>query len=67
MEVRKDQVTSTTGTSIDSYLDWVKREVAKKDFGEVSIKLVVRDRRVVDVRKESVDTEHFCAKKEGGQ
>ena len=56
-------ITSTTGTSIKKYLEWLESELGKKDFGEVSIKFVVRDKRVVDVRKESVETEHYSASK----
>lgn len=53
---------STTGTSIKKYLDWVETELKAKEFGEVSIKFVVRDHKVVDVRKESVETEHYSSK-----
>lgn len=50
---------STTGTTIKTYLQWVEAELEKKNYGEVTIKFVVRDHRVVDVRKESVETEHY--------
>jgi hypothetical protein len=53
---------STTGSNLKSYLGWVTEELNKKEYGEVSIKFVVRDGRIVDVRKESVDTEHFSSK-----
>jgi len=55
-------MTSTTGTSIKAYLQWVEVELNRKQFGEVTIKFVVRDGRVVDVRKESVETEHYSSK-----
>lgn len=55
-------IQSTTGTSIKTYLQWVELELEKKNFGEVTIKFVVRDHRIVDVRKESVETEHYSAK-----
>jgi len=55
-------MTTTTGTSISSYLDWLKREIGKKDFGEVSIRFKIFDGQVVDVRKESVDCDHYQVK-----
>lgn len=54
---------STTGTSIQSYLDWVKDELEGKDYGEVTIKFTVCRGQVTDVRKESVETEHTPLKK----
>ena len=51
---------STTGTSIQGYLDWVTSELEKKHYGEVSIKFTVTAGQVTDVRKESVETEHKC-------
>lgn len=51
-------MTSTTGTSIQSYLDWVKKELEKKNYGEVNIKFTVCQGQVTDVRKESVDLDH---------
>ena len=56
-------VTSTTGTSIDSYIAWMRRELEKKSYGEVSIKFVVCQGQITDVRKESVDTDHTPLKK----
>ena len=50
---------TATGSSLSCYLNWIATELQKKEFGEVSIKFVVRDGTIVDVRKESVDTEHF--------
>lgn len=55
-------MTTTTGTSIQSYLDWVRKEIDKKDFGEVTIRFIVRDGRVVDVRRESVDNDHYAVR-----
>ena len=49
---------TTTGTSIDSYLDWVKKELTKKNYGEVSISFVVSRGQVTDVRKTSMDNDH---------
>jgi len=50
---------STTGTSIEDYLDWVARELAGKEYGEVAIEFVVKRGQVTDVRKRSVDADHF--------
>lgn len=54
---------STTGTSIKSYLEWLENELSKKQYGEVGIKFVVVRGQVVDVRKESVDSDHFDLQK----
>lgn len=53
---------TATGSTLSCYIDWITTELQKKEFGEVSIKFVVRDGTIVDVRKESVDTEHFSNK-----
>ena len=50
---------STTGTTIETYLDWVKKELGKKDYGEVSITFVVHSNQVVDVKKTSIDIERI--------
>ena len=50
---------TATGSSLSCYLNWIATELQKKEFGEVSINFVVRDGTIVDVRKESVDREHF--------
>jgi len=56
---------STTGTSIESYLNWAKSEIEKKHYGEVSLKFVICNNQVVDVSKGSIDNEHFQLKKKG--
>jgi hypothetical protein len=56
-------MTSTTGTSINSYLEWVKNELEKKNYGEVSIQFTVCAGQVTDVRKGSFDNDHFQLKK----
>lgn len=53
---------STTGTSIESYLDWLKVELEKKSYGEVSIQFTITRGQVTDVRKSSVDKDHFPLK-----
>jgi hypothetical protein len=57
---------STTGTTIDSYLSWVKKELEKKQWGEVSINFTICGGQVTDVRKGSFDSDHFPMKKQGG-
>jgi hypothetical protein len=56
-------VISTTGTSIENYLSWVKAEIEKKDYGEVSIVFTICNKQVVDVEKGSKDKDHFQMKK----
>jgi len=56
-------MTSTTGTSINSYLEWVKQELNKKEWGEVAIQFIVNNGQVVDVKKTTMDHEHFQMKK----
>lgn len=54
---------STTGSSIQSYLDWIKAELLKKDYGEVAIRFTITNGQVTDVRKESIDKDHFALSK----
>jgi hypothetical protein len=54
-----DSIRSTTGTSIESYLDWVRKELTKKNYGEVSISFTVTRGLVTDVKKNSMDSEHI--------
>jgi len=58
-------IESTTGTNIETYIGWIKKELEKKQYGEVSIKFVVCQGQITDVRKESVDTDHTPLKKKG--
>lgn len=51
-------ITSTTGTAIENYLEWVRKELEKKDYGEVSITFIVTKGAVTDVKKMSMDKEH---------
>ena len=50
---------SSTGTSLAAYLEWLSREAEGKAWGEVGIHLTICAGQIVDVRKTSVDTEHF--------
>lgn len=56
-------MTTTTGTTIQGYFDWVKKELAKKRYGEVAIRFVITDGQVTDVRTESIDKTHFPLEK----
>ncbi len=51
-------MTSTTGTSIEGYIDWIRKELSRKSWGEVSIRFTVVRGQVTDVRRESVETDH---------
>lgn len=55
-------VHSAAGANINTYIDWIIAELAKKDFGEVAIRFTVMRGQVVDVHKESIDSEHFPLK-----
>jgi hypothetical protein len=50
---------STTGTSIDSYISWLRRELENKEWGEVSIHFTVCQGQVTDVKRGSIETDHF--------
>lgn len=52
-------INTTTGTSIENYLNWVKSELDKKDYGKVSIVFTVTRGQVTDVEKNSMDNEHI--------
>lgn len=56
-------ITSSTGTTLASYLDWLKGEASDKQWGEVGIHLTICNGQITDVRKTSVDTEHFPMEK----
>ena len=54
---------SSTGTTIETYLGWLKDELEKKDFGEVSIEFTVCSGQIVKVRKGSFDNDKFEMRK----
>lgn len=56
-------IVSTTGTTIESYLKWIVTEIEKKNYGEVSINFIVNNGQIVDVKKVSMDSDHFPLKK----
>lgn len=48
---------SSTGTTIDSYIDWLRDEVDGKQWGHVSIEFTLCSGQVTKVIKRSEDTE----------
>lgn len=54
---------STTGTCMESYFDWIKRELEGKLYGEVSIVFTVTNGQITNVKKGSFDNEHYDLKK----
>jgi len=50
---------STTSSAIKTYINWLENELAKKEYGEVAISFIVNNGQVVDVKKTSMDHEHF--------
>jgi len=48
---------STTGTTIENYLAWLRDELANKQYGEVSLMFKVCRGQIVGVEKASKDTE----------
>ncbi len=57
-------MTSTTGTSIRTYLHRVETELEKRKYGKVGIVFTVTDGQVTDVEFTAVDRDHFSLKKE---
>ena len=54
---KEKQMISTTGTSIDGYLQWLKRELDRKEYGEVSLRFTIHQGKITLVKKESIDSE----------
>ena len=54
---------STTGTTIENYIDWMLRETAFKEYGEASLKFVICRGQVVKVEKQSLATEQIPLQK----
>ena len=54
---------TSTGTSIESYLNWVRNEIDKKEYGEVSLTFKICNKQVVGVEKISIDNDKFELKK----
>jgi len=50
---------TTTGSTLQNYIDWLKEELERKDYGEVSIRFTITKGQISDVRKESIVHEHF--------
>ena len=56
-------MTSSTGTSIQSYFDWAMKEVNKKEYGEVLLKFKICAGQLVGAEKSSIDNDRFELKK----
>jgi hypothetical protein len=52
-------VTSTTGTTIDTYLARVKNELDKRAYGKVGIVFTVTNGQVTDVEFTATDRDHY--------
>lgn len=42
---------STSGTGVDTYLDWLKGELARTDYGEIGLRFVVHQGMITRVCK----------------
>jgi hypothetical protein len=58
-------MTSSTGTIIESYIDWMNNEINKKKYGEVSLKVKICNNQIVGVEKMSIDNDKFELKLKG--
>ena len=56
---------SSTGTSIQGYVEWMNREISKKEYGEVILKIKVCAGQIVGAEKTSIDNDKFELKKKG--
>ena len=71
-DYKVDMVTSTTGTSISSYMAWLRTQLNVIPDGKVSIEFTLYHGQVVDVvqkvatdRHEAVKKEHIPMRKKG--
>jgi hypothetical protein len=58
-------MTTTTGTSIKTYLEKVARELEKRSYGKVGIVFTVTAGQVTDVEFTATDRDHFQLGKVG--
>jgi len=56
-------MTTTTGTTLQTYIEWLINEAESKNYGEAGLHLVIHAGQLVDVRKTSIDHEHFTLAK----
>ena len=54
---------STTGTTIETYLSWIKEEIESKEYGDVSIEFTICAGQITKVRKGSFDNDKFELRK----
>jgi len=50
-------MTSTTGTTIEGYLQWIRDEVEKREYGSVIIDFTICSGQITMVKKTSMDAE----------
>lgn len=55
---------AVTVVSLDGYIEWLKAELRKKaslqSYGDVTLSFRIQAGQITDVRKESVETEHYA-------
>jgi len=56
-------MTTTTGTSVIAYLEWVRGELERKQWGSVGITFKICAGQIVDVEKASIDRDHYEMKR----
>ena len=54
---------STTGTTIEHYLEWVRDEVEKRTWGKVSIDITVCNGQITRVDRGAIDTDQIPLKR----
>jgi hypothetical protein len=54
---------STTSTAIKTYINWLEQKLAETEWGEVSISFTICNSQITDIRKGSIDSEHYPMKK----
>lgn len=56
-------MTSTTGTTLESYLDWFRSMADKKaddrSYGKITLTVTVNAGQLVDAEKINVDHDHY--------
>jgi hypothetical protein len=56
---------STTSTAIKTYINWLEQKVAETEWGEVSISFTICNSQITDIKKGSIDSEHYPLKRKG--
>lgn len=58
-------VTSTTGTTIETYLGWIREELAKREYGKVSIEFTICNGQITRVDRTALDTDQIPLQRKG--